>query len=54
MKQGNRQSTLRLGISGSFNLTPADAIAVAVTTTAWKRDETPSAQTFSINYNHAW
>ncbi|WP_198174156.1 transporter [Mesorhizobium xinjiangense] len=53
-EQDNVQNTLRLGVSGSFNFTPVDAIAVSFNSTVAKRDSTPSAQTFSINYNHAW
>ncbi len=52
--QGNTQSTLKLGLSGSLNLTPADAIAVSAVHSVWKRDETPETFTFAINYNHAW
>jgi Putative MetA-pathway of phenol degradation len=52
--QDNLQSTLKLGVSGSFNFTPVDAVTVAFNSTVLKRDSTPDGQTFSINYNHAW
>ncbi len=48
------QSTLKLGVSGSLNLTPVDAIAVSATHSVWKRDYTPDTFTLAINYNHAW
>ncbi|GLS32846.1 Putative MetA-pathway of phenol degradation [Mesorhizobium albiziae] len=54
VEQDNLQSTLKLGVSGSFNFTPVDAVTVAFNSTVAKRDSTPSAQTFSINYNRAW
>lgn len=52
--QENTQSTLRLGVGGSLNLTPADAIAFSWNTTVAKKSHTPSSQVFSINFSHAW
>ncbi|TPF74730.1 transporter [Brucella gallinifaecis] len=52
--QDNLQSTLKLGIGGSLNLTPVDAIAVSWNTTVAKKSYTPNSQMFSINFSHAW
>lgn len=53
-KQDNLQSTLKVGISGSYNFSPVDAVAVSFNSTVAKRESTPSAQTFSISYSRAW
>jgi len=50
----NPQSTLRLGISGSYSFTPTLAVSAAVSRTALRKDYTPAATTFSINVNHAF
>jgi hypothetical protein len=52
--QENIQSTLRLGVGGSLNLTPVDAIAVSWNTTVAKKSYTPKGQVFAINFSHAW
>ena len=52
--QDNLQSTLKLGVGGSLNLTPVDAIAVSWNTTVAKKSYTPNSQMFSINFSHAW
>lgn len=50
----NLQSTLKLGVSASYNFTPFDAITASWNSTVAKRDSTPSGQTFSINVSHGW
>lgn len=52
--QGNTQSTLRLGVSASYNLTPVNAITASWNTTVAKEGYTPNSQIFSINFSHIW
>lgn len=52
--KGNRQNTLRLGISGSMNFSPTDAVSAAITTTVAKKDYTANATTFQISYSKIW
>lgn len=52
--QDNAQNTLRLGVSGSMNFTPTDAVSMGVTRTVARESYTPQATTFQINYNKAW
>lgn len=52
--QDNAQNTLRLGVSGSMNFTPSDAVSMAVTRTVAKESHTSDATTFQINYSKAW
>jgi hypothetical protein len=52
--QSNRQQTLRLGASGSFNFDSATAISAGFTHSAAKKDYTPATTTFSINVNRAF
>ena len=52
--QGNRQQTLRLGASGSFNFNSATAISAGFTHSVAKKDYTPETTTFSVNVNRAF
>lgn len=52
--QDNLQSTLRLGVSGSQNLTPVDAVSFAYSRSVVRRDSTPASTLFQINYSRAW
>lgn len=52
--QGNRQETLRLGASGSFNFDAATAVSASFTHSVAKKDYTPATTTFSINVNRAF
>lgn len=52
--QGNGQSTLKLGLSGSLNVTPVNAISFQFTNSVAKRDHTLDSTSFSINFSHAW
>lgn len=52
--QGNEQNTLRLGISGSMNFSPTDAVGMSLTRTVARKDTTPAATAFQINYSKAW
>lgn len=52
--QDNGQSTLRIGASGSYNLTPVDAISLTFNSIVAKRDHTPGGQAVSINFSHGW
>lgn len=54
VKQGNAQDTLKLGVSGSFNFTPTDAVAVSFLKTVSTPAGAADVKVFSINYNHAW
>ena len=52
--QDNQQNTLRLGVSGSMNFSPTDAVSMAVTRTVARESHTPQATTFQVNYSKAW
>ncbi|MCG2839569.1 transporter [Sandaracinobacter sp. RS1-74] len=54
LDQENAQSTLRLGGSGSFNITPVNAVSVALSTSVAKRDHTPKNTGLSVSISHAW
>ncbi|MHA7684928.1 transporter [Cupriavidus sp. PET2-C1] len=54
VKQGNAQNTLKLGVSGSFNFTPTDAVAVSFLKTVSTPAGAADVKVLSINYNHAW
>lgn len=48
VSQGNRQQTLRLGASGSFNMDSATAISASFKNSVAKKGYTPETTTFSI------
>lgn len=52
--QDNEQSILRLGVSGSMNFSPTDAVSVALTRTVARKDHTPAVTVFQISYSKAW
>lgn len=54
VKQDNAQNTLKLGVSGSFNFTPTDAVAASFLKTVSTPAGAANVKVFSINYNHAW
>lgn len=54
VEQGNRQQTLRMGVSGSFNFDSATAMSAGFTHSVAKKDYTPETATFSINVNRAF
>ncbi|MCP3018951.1 transporter [Cupriavidus basilensis] len=54
VKQDNAQNTLKLGVSGSFNFTPTDAVAASFLKTVGTPAGAANVKVFSINYNHAW
>lgn len=54
VKQGNRQETLRLGLSANMNLSLTDAVAINYSQTVSKEEWTPDAKIFSISYSKMW
>lgn len=54
VKQENEQNTLRVGFSGSMNVSPTNAVTMAVLKTVAKESHTADATTFMINYSMAW
>lgn len=54
VKQHNAQDTLKLGVSGSFNFTPTDAVSMSYLKTVSTPAGAADVKVFSINYNHAW
>lgn len=54
IKQDNAQNTLKLGVSGSFNFTPTDAVAASFLKTVSTPAGAANVKVFSISYNHAW
>lgn len=54
VKQGNEQNTLRLGVSGSMNFSPTDAVSMGLTRTVVKENHTPHATNLQISYSKIW
>ncbi|MDQ8050848.1 transporter [Luteibacter sp.] len=52
--QDNAQDTLKLGVSGSINFSPVDAVALSYLKTVDTPEGAADVEVFSINYNHAW
>jgi len=54
VKQGDRQSTLLLGLSANMNISLTEAISVSYAQSVAKESYTPKVKTFSISFSKMW